>query len=525
MSFIVRNKTGGPAQLPTVNVTADVPDNGDADLVAVQLNGIPLNYAGSLYQDEPLREAVGAGAWAVIRNSVELAPADGLAVLQAASEAAVEQTYANTIYVDPNGDASFPGTSPSQPTSFTNAIATAVFSTNIILAEGVYTTGAGVTIPADNITFTARQGGTQSNSVIIQDTITLGPGRTRFRAYGVRFDGGFVDTSAGRHYFSACSAGGGTYARTNPANFLIFKNCDFASMPYTATGAGTSSLVIEGAATVMSTISSAPTASTVEIHEASTGRITMTGGILVLNSAQVRDATLAVDAAASSIVRAFQTRFTTAVGVPVAITAAGAVWLNDVIYEPTGSTLGTLTGTPAEFSAGVRYLPAVPGDYAPSVTLVAAALDQLAARPAGTNFGQQQEVFTDAQPTTVSGGAFVPVLPASISPPATTAPLAQGTYRFRFTSALSPTSGAGRAGARLMLDLGGGFVQFGPIDSASAGTGGGAPVTTMSVTVDFVQSSVTPVAVGVRVDAQEYATGSWANALTRVEVWRLTDAI
>lgn len=523
MTFFVRNKSGGPAQLPTINVTADVPNGGDVDLVAVQPNGLPLNYTGQLYEDEPLREAIGAGTWAVLRNGVELPPADGLTVLQAASAAATDQDYANTIYVDPNGDASFPGTSPSQPTSFANAIATATFSTNIVLAEGVYTTGAGVTIPADNVTFTARQGGTQSNSVIIQDAITLGSGRTRFRAYGVRFDGGFVDTSAGRHYFSACSAGGGSYNRTNPTNFMVWKNCDFAAMTYTATGVGSGSLTVEGAATVLSAVSSSVPGATIEIHEALTGRITMVGGALVLSSARVQDATLAIDADATTTVQVFQSRLTTVAGASVAVSALGTYWFGDVVYDETASALGTPVGTPAAFSADLRYKPTVPGDYTPAVSSVFAALDQLAARPAGSFFGEDAQVFIEVQPTTVSGGGFVPVLPASVSPPVITTPLKGGAvYRFSFTASLRPTSGAGRAGAQLLLDFGGGFVAVGAIDARQAGTGGGAPTTGLTVTVDVPIPAGPDIAVGIRVDAQEYAIGSWANFVTRVELWRIS---
>lgn len=520
MSFIIRNKTGAGAQLPTVNVTVDVADEGTADLLAIQPNGLPLNYSTDLYRDGALVQAVGAGDWVVVRNSVELTTSEGLQALTAAGAEATSQEYANTLYVDPSGKASNTGLNPAQPTTLTAALAAAVFSTNIILAEGTYADAP--TIPQNNITLTARQGGTQSNSVIVSGLVTLGPGRTRFRAYGVRFDGGFADSSDGRHYFSACSAGGGTYVRTNPANFMVWKNCDFSAMPYTATGAGASTLVVEGAATVLSTITSAPTASVVEIHEATAGRITMSGGLLILDSARVQDATLAVDASASTTVRVFQSRLTTLLGAPAPITAAGSYWLNDAIYEPAGSTLGTPVGTPAAFSADLRYPPATPGDYAPAVDKVFAALDQLAARPAATLFGGQSQVFSETVPTTVNGLTLVPILPASSSPPVNTTALEQGTYRVKWTAALRPTSGVGRVGAQMLIDSGSGFVAVGVLDSVQAGTGGGVPVTTPSATFDVVQPSATPTVWGLRIDAAEYSTGTWTNVDTRIEIWRLS---
>lgn len=262
--------------------------------------------------------------------------------------------YAATIYVDTNGDASSSGTNPATPTTLANALATAGFSTNVIISEGTYTTGAPITIPADNITLTARQGGTQSNSVIIQDQIVLGAGRTRFRAYGIRFDGGFADTSDGRHYVGSCSAGGGTYTRTDPKNFVIWTNCDFASLTYVSSGTGIGSiLVVEGAAATLGPFTAGASGAFTEIHDATTQRLVVTAGAVELRGARVIDATLGINASAGSTILAYRAQVTTSGGTPVPITVDDYT-LNDVIYDAAGSTLGAEVGTPTEFAAGIR---------------------------------------------------------------------------------------------------------------------------------------------------------------------------
>lgn len=268
----------------------------------------------------------------------------------------------STWYVDPDGSPLNSGKNPAAPTDFATAIAAAsgVSNSNIVLANnsaGTYTTGGPITITATGVTLTARQGGTQSNSVIIADAVTVSG--DRFRAYGVRFDGSIDLGPSQNHYFGGCSSAGMTISRTSPAGAVTITNCDFGSVNYTVSGAGSGSLIIDGAATTFGTINCGTATHTVILGDiASCGRVTLTAGLLIAAQATITDPALGIDAAAGTTVSLARTSVITSGGVPIPITVDGNYTLADVIYEPVGSSLGTPVGTPVEFSAGIHgYLP------------------------------------------------------------------------------------------------------------------------------------------------------------------------
>ncbi len=299
-------------------------------------------------------------------------------------DSAADVAYDNTIFVDPDGSAAENGKNPGRPTTLANAIATAQFSTLIVLAEGTYTTGAPITIPQNNITLVSRQGGTGSNSVIIQDAITLPAGRTRCRFFGIRFDGNFTDSSDGRHFFSRCSVGSGvSYARTDPQNSLTFHDCDFSSMTLTVSGTGSvgCSTNVKGSHCSLGASSFGATGPHVFdcIGVDFIGPVTITEGVMSARQTTIIGTSPAVNASAGTIVRLRNCSIVSAIGNVQDVTLAGDYELQNVILDKDGSTLNNEIGDASEFSADILYTPTTPGDWPTVPTKIKPALDTLAA--------------------------------------------------------------------------------------------------------------------------------------------------
>ena len=304
------------------------------------------------------------------------------------------QQYQDTIFVDPAGDATKDGKNPSGPTTWANAIANAAFDTLIVLSPGTYSDGDGpgtgtTTIPESNVSIVARQGGTGSNGTFLSDSIVIGAGIERVRFYGVRFDGGIVDNgSSGKHYFAACSANGGAYVRTNPAQWVQFDRCDFEMLDYQVSGPGAGiaggGLVTVRGDTRVKSITSDTAQHFIAMRPGSIcGRITSATqpAILSLSGASILDAagTLAIDAPAS-LLYGQNTVFGDAGGAPVPVTAALA-YFDDCTLDNATSTIGGLApgGSDVTFS-GIVYDPADPSNWVAAPSTVSAALDELAAQ-------------------------------------------------------------------------------------------------------------------------------------------------
>lgn len=85
--MIIKNMTGGIASLPSVNAV-DVADGATIDLLEVVGSpAIPRNFAGDLYRDVALYEAVSSGAWVVVNEGADLTVAEGLARVTSSSVA------------------------------------------------------------------------------------------------------------------------------------------------------------------------------------------------------------------------------------------------------------------------------------------------------------------------------------------------------------------------------------------------------------------------------------------------------
>ena len=84
--MIIKNKTGGPATLPSVNVTSPVPVDGTVDLQEDLGNGISLNTAADLHADEGLRNAIESGEWVVVLDGEELDQEQSLAAVTTAAQ-------------------------------------------------------------------------------------------------------------------------------------------------------------------------------------------------------------------------------------------------------------------------------------------------------------------------------------------------------------------------------------------------------------------------------------------------------
>lgn len=85
--IVVRNLTGGPASLPSVNVLDDVAAGATVDLTEDLGDGEVRNFPGDLYTDPELRAAVASAAWAVVIDDQDLTGAEGLAALSPVAQA------------------------------------------------------------------------------------------------------------------------------------------------------------------------------------------------------------------------------------------------------------------------------------------------------------------------------------------------------------------------------------------------------------------------------------------------------
>jgi hypothetical protein len=257
----------------------------------------------------------------------------------------VEGLYENTVFVSKTGDASVSGKNPAKPTTFANAMSNLVFNQVVVLfnSDTAYTTGGTIAISANNVTFKSDQGGTGSNSVIISDPITLTG--TRFRAFGVRFDGNISDTSAGSHYYTECSWGSGTtYTRTNPEGTTTFTSCDQSSCSYVVTGTATGVplTVFEGGAGQVSSLTLGTTNHlTFVLGIRFTGQVVLTAGTFEARNTAIIHATLPVNASAGTSVTLRNTTCTNALSVVKPITVSGDYVLQDCKLDIANSTLGT----------------------------------------------------------------------------------------------------------------------------------------------------------------------------------------
>lgn len=87
---------------------------------------------------------------------------------------------------------------------------------------------ADIFIPQDNIKFFSRQGGTNSNSCIMQNNIIIpAAGITWARFGGICFEDIEDPGSEGRHYVYQCSTTVNSITRTNPKRWFEIGNCAF----------------------------------------------------------------------------------------------------------------------------------------------------------------------------------------------------------------------------------------------------------------------------------------------------------
>jgi len=304
--------------------------------------------------------------------------------------------YQNTIYVDPNGDATKTGLNPAQPTTYENAIANLAFSTNVVFAEGFYSDGNGpgtsiTTITQSNVTFTSRQGGSGSNSAIITDFIEIGPGIERFRAFGMRFDGDILDTaSQGQHYFGECSGTAGQYLRQNPSNGLRFSNCDFESMAYSTIGPGNggpfggASVYLEGR-----TVLSSMTLNVANHFQVLNGATLLAGisavanAVLAHSEATIYSTGPLAISAPTSLLYSRSSFMGDVAGNYLPIDVAAATVSNSRFDRSASTIAGPAPGGVKAVFSAIDYEPANPADWAgdPAVpNEVFEALDLLAAR-------------------------------------------------------------------------------------------------------------------------------------------------
>ena len=87
-------------------------------------------------------------------------------------------------------------------------------------------------------------------------------------------------------------------------------------MNYSASGAGVGTLMIDGVTTSFGTITSTSAGAVVTVNGATTAKIAMSAGDLVLLNAEIRDTTEPISAAGASLVRARDSRFVSVAGAP-----------------------------------------------------------------------------------------------------------------------------------------------------------------------------------------------------------------
>lgn len=344
--FIVSNRENSNPYLSLIFVNSrgvkEVLTSGNLDKWTKQDDSNFTNLADFFTYVEPFffRKISGGGGGGAV-DSVNGKTGN---VVLSADDIGESQGFTNTFFVDVNGKSANTGKDPSFPTTLDNALNNASFGDLLLISEGVYNTGGSINITESNITIKSLQGGTGSNSVIIENDIIIGSGITRFRSFGVRFDGLLHDNgSDGRHYVSWASLGvSGQIKRTNPKNWFEIIDSDI----------GSGSLIIEG-------VGSANTSTTVSGNNSKTGNKTLSAtnhffrlfnnavggsltaseGFVVIDGCSVIGASGVVNIGANAVFIAKDSSITDALGVPQSITIAGNYEFRGLLFDKVNSTI------------------------------------------------------------------------------------------------------------------------------------------------------------------------------------------
>lgn len=300
--------------------------------------------------------------------------------------------YDRTLFVDPNGSVDYDGSNPAEPTTLAKALSVVEFGDCIVMGDGTYvdTDGPGtgtLTLPESNVTFTNLQGGTGSNSAIINDTIVIPDGQRRLRAFGVRFDGDIQDNSDdGQHYFSRCSAGDNTsIIRTNPAGGMSINNCEFSSMSIQCVGTAAvgASLTVTGSANSLGPITIDCDGFAILANNTILGKLTINGSNCIVNAgwSTFIDSVLPIEVVNPiNIINLKDCVCANLLGQSLPVSIASPSAITNTTFDYATSSLGISLAQPTFFGGGLYYNPGNPSDWSGSPPQsLGEAIDRIAA--------------------------------------------------------------------------------------------------------------------------------------------------